>query len=445
MIGLYSLIIAAGVAFSTFAITTFNGFSDFQSKTSQLIDYDTTALASSTRIAKESSKFLTDLKLSLNGSSLSEASRPVELINELIDDLELHSENQLNKTISYGLKGKQDYKIELIQSGYIPPKFKDSDKKYASVILSEVERSQSSLRAHRSNLPIDDLYQFISDNKLKISETLLSSLFSDDKVEELKAKQSERGLNIVYGGLSLENLPNGLKLKLNKEEIMPLLLGANGNAAISQEKEYLTRTAIAQIRVGEVEEVISTPVITDPEEPDTKNPVVVKDPCWVFNTCPPPPINVRRLELALEVSPLSNRGFLFDPSSTINGSNPLQIINKKEGGYSSIFVNDNGYLQIAIGSISKKLGNKTKNIEFFENEEMKFDTTTLTFEDTEVPEGKEVIYSEDKKITMAIDAKGRTSYTTVKKAFTLGNGVTVPAGSVNMSISEHMIQLREAY
>ena len=136
------------------------------------------------------------------------------------------------------------------------------------------------------------------------------------------------------------------------------------------------------------------------------------------------------------MSPLSNRGFLFTPGEVIDKDNPLQIINKKEGGYSSIFVRDDGYLQVAIGSISKKLGNKTDNIQFFEDAEMKFDTAVLSFEDTEVPEGKTVKYSEDKKITMAIDAKGRTSYTTVKKAFTLGNGVTVPAGAVIASIKE---------
>ena len=156
MIGLYSLVIAAGIVFSTFAITTFNSFSTFQSRTSQLIDYDTTALASSTRIAKESSEFLTSLRGTLNGDDSSPSLRakrsnlPSELLETLIDDLKPHSDNQLSKTIAYGLDGEQDYKVELVNSDYIPVKLQPSDISYASVILS-LQGESPSLRATRQS------------------------------------------------------------------------------------------------------------------------------------------------------------------------------------------------------------------------------------------------------------------------------------------------------
>jgi len=282
MIGFYSLVLAVGVAFSTFAVTTFNSFQNFNSKTSQLIDYETTALASSNRVAKESSKFLNNLKTSLADSRDPEKEAitekepissgaaspspqdhlPIELLEELIANLEDHTDNQLNKTISYGLKGKQDYKLELIQSDYIPAKLKKEDKKYASTILL--------LRGAEGDVaiqPVEDLGSFIENNKLSISEKLLSDLFSEKKVEEILTKQEELGLIVSSSGLNLENLPNGLRLYLNKSVILSdsrhpehsegSHAPSGDSSTSSQDDDYLSRTAIAQIRVGEVKEVIT--------------------------------------------------------------------------------------------------------------------------------------------------------------------------------------------
>jgi len=207
MIGFYSLVVAIGIAVSGFMVTTYNGLSKFQSQTSQLVNYETTALASSNRIAKESAEFLTSLKPSLRGENemsevaiQSEVSSPAESLEELITNLEDHTDNQLSKTLSYGLKGKQDYKLELIQSDYIPAKLKDSDKKYVSVILSDksVILSDKSVILSEAKDPMQnlndveispspDLNNFIQNNKLKISEKLLSDLFSE--------KKSRRDLN----------------------------------------------------------------------------------------------------------------------------------------------------------------------------------------------------------------------------------------------------------
>jgi len=118
MIGFYSLVLAIGVAFSTFAVTTFNSVQKFNSKTSQFVDYETTALASSNRVAKESSKFLNNLKTSLADSSDLEKEAitekepissgaaspspqdhsPIELLEELITNLEDHTDNPVSYT-----------------------------------------------------------------------------------------------------------------------------------------------------------------------------------------------------------------------------------------------------------------------------------------------------------------------------------------------------------
>ena len=465
MIGFYSLVFAIGIAFSGFLITTYNGFSKFQSQTNQLVNYETTALASSNRIAKESAEFLTSLKESLRGVNEMndphvttflrtgcKAISPAELLEELITDLEAHSENQLSSTISYGLKGKEDYKLELVHSDYIPAKLKDSDKTYVSVILSDksVILSDKSVILSEAKDPMqnfeiqstEDLSRFIENEKLKVSKTLLNDLFSEEKVEEILTKQDELGLIVSSDGLRMTDLPNGLRLFLNKSVILseaknPMHQDSalDPSSTVQDDTdEYLSRTSIAQIRVGEVEEkigVVDPPVVVNPplvNPPVTQPPVVI----------PPvsePAIEVRRLELAINMVPLSQRGFLYDSNQPIDINNPLQIINRKEGGYSSIFIRDDGFLQISIGSISKKLGNQTANIDYFDKATLSLDTVTLSFDDQEFNSGDVVKVTEDRKVSLDIDPRGRTSYSVAKKDFIV-NDVIVPKGSIIAGIKE---------
>jgi len=233
----------------------------------------------------------------------------------------------------------------------------------------------------------------------------------------------------------MTDLPNGLRLYLNKSVILSVAKNPmHQDSALDPSptvqddtEQYLSRTAIAQIRVGEVEEEIS---VVDP-------PIVI-DPPVVDPPITEPPIEVRRLELAIDMVPLSERGFLYDSNQPIDINNPLQIINRKEGGYSSIFVRDDDFLQISIGSVSKKLGNETANIDYFDKATLSLDTVTLSFlslQDDAAISPAEVKITEDRKVSLDIDPRGRTSYSVAKKDFIV-NGVTVPAGTIITGIKK---------
>lgn len=97
-----------------------------------------------------------------------------------------------------------------------------------------------------------------------------------------------------------------------------------------------------QIRIAEpFNQTAIIPV--NPPQPPALPPTIISSPA------PKPSVNI--LQLNLSIIPASNRGILYDTSRAIDSSNPVRIINSAQGGYSSIFVQDDQYFNFSIGTI----------------------------------------------------------------------------------------------
>jgi hypothetical protein len=423
----YALILAAAIGISGFLITSFSSIQNFTKQSTALVDYETTALAAANRISKETSSFLTELELNLskalNDPSFEPSHSAQELLSFLGRELETGSNNQLTATLNQGLHGKQDYKLELLHSNYYPLKRKPSDPSFLSTTIKPSSADADS-RALASDLriePLRDFEDFYSNETLLVSKKLLEDLlFTESEIQAISKNASRFGVKLSNEGLRIEDLPNGLKLFLSKRSFI-------SDKTSTEADEYMSHTALAQLRLQERSE---TNIVYNPE-PQVITPVV-----------PVPPVIIRtrvqeleRLNLNLSMIPLSERGFLYDPSRVIDASNPLEIVNLREGGYSAVHVRDDGYLQVSIGSIETRLGSGNI-LNYYKTAALISDPASLIFysERFDTSPNVEVRINET-NINLDVAPRGRTNYTTASSSFVV-NGVTIPQGAVIVAVRQ---------
>jgi hypothetical protein len=408
-------------------ITSFSSIQNFTKQSTALVDYETTALAAANRISKETSSFLTELELNLskalNDPHFEPSHSAQELLSFLGRELETGSNNQLTATLNQGLHGKQDYKLELLHSNYYPLKRKPSDPSFLSTTIKPSSAAADS-RALASDLriePLRDFEDFYSNETLLVSKKLLEDLlFTEAEIQAISENTSRFGVKLSNKGLRIEDLPNGLKLYLSKRSFI-------SDKTSTEADEYMSHTAVAQLRLQERSQ---TNIVYNPE-PQVITPVVPAPPVIIGTRVQ----ELERLNLNLSMIPLTERGFLYDPSRVIDASNPLEIVNLREGGYSAVHVRDDGYLQVSIGSIETSLGSGNI-LNYYKTAELISDPASLSFysESFDTSPNVEVRINET-NINLDVAPRGRANYTTASSSFVV-NGVTIPQGAVIVAVRQ---------
>jgi hypothetical protein len=170
-------------------------------------------------------------------------------------------------------------------------------------------------------------------------------------------------------------------------------------------------------------------------EPSQEN-NITEPPAPPLPPIAPPPIkppsnpSVNILNLNLNIIPASDRGILYDTSKPIDSSNPVRVINSSQGGYSSIFVQDDQYYNFSIGTIPTSANglkpaptNKLdlKKITFLRGAVLQSSTAPLN-----LTLANQVI---TESYSLGVTAHGRLRYTVADKDFRI-NGFLVPAGFI---------------
>jgi hypothetical protein len=228
MIPFVAMAVMIAVSFSLFLLNTFTNFRDFHQRSQSLSLWDTMTLASTNRVVRETNGFLASLRESLLTSIKSydplsgridsslNAER-ISIIQDYLSKLDLRLQaSPLKHTIEFGLspfnnKGSKNYSdaytATLVHSDYVPVKFDDNVKTYASSLLTDQQVA--------TKLNIDDLEsRVISNDTLRISSELLAKLVDADSYKLIEANPGLFNIEITNVGLNLDNLPNGIEVNV---------------------------------------------------------------------------------------------------------------------------------------------------------------------------------------------------------------------------------------
>ncbi len=425
------LVIAIGIIFSLFLYSTFISFQKFHDRVNPFRNWDLASLASANRVSKESSEFLSALqesyKLSIEAfqSNSTTLDLQAETRNALLEQFSTKLTTALPSTINQGLnfnnanglndKQKyQDYTYSLIHSNYVPASIVAEDKKYTSTLISEDKVS--------STVDPQKITTLNDSGKLRVTENLLQTLLGANAAEIIKANQSHFATEIADDGLDVATLPTGVKLNIKYDSDL-----AADKTKIRETKLIST----AQIRIAEttINTVVPAPSVTPPALPPVTNPPpVIPNPpptsqppvTPIINPVPNPQIT----EIEFSLIPADKRAIVYDPTKPINKDNPIRIINTKEGGYSVLYVADDGYINVGIGDAKVNSVNTVKGTL---NANTTFSSATLTLVDENA--NTNLANSSGYSIKMDTLPRGKKRYTTTDTAFVV-NGIIIPKGFV---------------
>ena len=425
------LVIAIGIIFSLFLYSTFVSFQKFHERVNPFRNWDLASLASASRVSKESSEFLSALqesyKLSLqefqvNGTALdSQVEARNTLLGQFSAKLTATLPNTINQGLNFnnanGLNDKQkyqDYTYSLIHSSYVPASILAEDKKYTSTLISEDKVS--------ADIDTGRITTLNDSGKLKVTENLLQTLVGTDATEIIKANQSHFGTEIAPDGLDMATLPTGVKLNIKYDSDL-----ANDRTRMRETKLIST----AQIRIESAINTATPVPVTPPALPPVlvnPPPVITSTP--VITTQPPitpiinPVTNPQIAEIEFSLIPADKRAIVYDPTKPINKDNPIRIINTKEGGYSILYVADDGYINVGIGDAKT---NSVNTVKATLNANTTFSSATLTLVDENA--NTNLINSSGYSIKMDTLPRGKKRYTTTDTTFAI-NGIIIPKGFI---------------
>lgn len=199
-------------------------------------------------------------------------------------------------------------------------------------------------------------------------------------------------------------------------------------------------SAVAQIRFPEKKTATiipvnpPTPTVNPPVEvpvSSTPIPVIVNNPA-PSNPSPAPVID--QFDLILNLIPNSKLGIFYDRSKPITINNPVRIYNTRSGGYSSVYFDKDGFLQISVGVVPnefndvKPLGpNSTvdpKNLNFTDSATL---STYYSESEIDLSSAKSV---NSNSLSMDVLPRVNKRYGVVTKTFISASGIVVPQGSV---------------
>jgi|GEM_PF-2628801 len=447
-----SIVAVLGISLSLFLVTTFKGFDNYHQVENITRSYETSSLASASRVARSASNLIAALSSSLasaNATSSTEINNRYQALQNYLSEIDTSVSaspspvmNTFAKGLSYGSSRSlhKSYTIDLIQSNYLPAQTTSAEPRYAQTLISDtnVAKIISPVQL-RSDLDAGS-------GQLRVSSAMLAKLVTD--VSGIISNPSAYGLVIDSRGIDLANLPNGTRVDLQ----LPLAnLALNPSSDKNTTVKLVRKQAAAQIRFS-LSTVVVTPrppqclapriiingVCSDPQvaEPPTST-TPTGGPCndlWQWNAltqrCEQPSVE---LGLTLQAIPYDRIAVVYNPNKTIDSSNPVEIINKKSGGMNSIYAEANGDLQITIGAVPTKangIAGATTTLPNLDNVSVSA-TLYPAGEDEKLPSG--FAYIGTNNITLDTLPRARTRYGTVTNTFTF-NKTTIPAGSIIVAV-----------
>ncbi len=418
-----------GLTISLFLATTYQGFSNYHQIETISRSYDTSSIAAASTVSRSASNLLASLASSLASQSatsnteiaaryqaLEKYLEEVDTLNSTVNPSRLVSTINKGLTLASSRSLHRAYSIDLIQSAYIPAKITETDKRYAQTLISEDLLAKT--------LTINDLAtDFVAaPNRLRISSKLLGQLLSNPT--KVLADPSAYALEISDRGLDLANLPNGVQIKWQLPLANLALASSEPKVAPLVGEHELRRQALAQIRLQATTTVVEpAPIIVD-------NPIV-SVPVSTPVVIPPPAIvtaTPTAIDLVLNAIPNERVGIIYNPNKSIDENNPIQIINKKFGGMTSLYKASNGDLQISIGMIPTKAnGIKAFGNDLPKNLDADFELSATLYDlnaDGDIANAS---------VHLDVIPKMHTRYGTVSSSFKY-NGQLIAVGSVIVAI-----------
>ena len=212
------LLISLATSFSVFLGQSYQNSQTYHSKVQSLSNFDTMSLAAASRVSKETNIFLLNLQTYLNNSieakSQGQKINNAELeniFNNYLKNINPHEINQLNETIKFVINQVPDskdlsYETQLLNSAYLPAKLSSNAPGYVSSLITQkqVEKYTS----------INELENFYRSPNLHINMELVSALVNPKNLSVIASHPEEFGLAISSDGLSVDNLPNGVSIKI---------------------------------------------------------------------------------------------------------------------------------------------------------------------------------------------------------------------------------------
>ncbi len=443
MIPYSAIVTVIGLTISLFLATTYQGFNNYYEIESITRSYDTSSIAAASSVSRSASNLLSGLATSLASQSATgstEMANRYQLLQKYFDEIDTvtatANPSLLVDTIAKGLSYGSDktihrvYTVDLIQSGYIPAKASATDKRYAQTLVTE-DHIAKVINTNNLRSDFD-----ATNNQIRISSKLLSTLVSNPA--PILASPSSYGFVISDIGLDLANIPNGAQVAWQ----VPLANLALSSAKTKPEGEKeVRRTAVAQIRFTSstltVLPSVSPPVVIVPSIPVTPPPPVC-NAGWQLNTvtnqCEK---SIPAIDLMLQAIPNNKVGIVFNPNLPLSASNPIEIVNKKTGGFNSIYKEPDGDLHISIGAVPTKLNGITNFGTPPKVLEGEYEVTATLYD---MNEGDEVgpglvLGGSAPGATITLDTLPRikTRYGTVSSSFKF-NGRSVTAGSIVVGV-----------
>jgi hypothetical protein len=216
------LLISLAASFSVFLGQSYKTSQAYHSKVQSLSNFDTMSLAASSRVAKETNQFLIDLQNYLNkslenksqGQSIAK-NQVREIFYEYLSKINPEETNQLNQTIDFVINQAPQAKdiireTRLINSSYLPSKLSATSPSYISTLITNQQIQKF--------IDINSLDDYFLEENLKINSELIALLLNTQDYGSIISNPREFGLEISPQGLSLNDLPNGISIKLSKED-----------------------------------------------------------------------------------------------------------------------------------------------------------------------------------------------------------------------------------
>ncbi len=374
-----------------------------------------TSLTASKRLAIESSNFIQNLQKSIlacktalekeqNDNYICKTDYQ-QILDTFLNNIQMHKQNQLNKTIKFGLefnnKNFEFYEYELKHTNFFKTAYVKGDPIYNSKIFD---------RDLVVNVDLQDLRNIVANDYLAIDASFLKKIIGEENLEFVNKHKEQFKISFA-----------DCKTFILKEESLPNALNLMITLKSKVDDEKLLKE---QILSGSQLRLASSPSTNSLEPICNQCNCPNQDPCKTVSVDDTTQI-ITRQELRFNIfEAISGRGFFYDQSQTISSLNPLNIVNTSTNRFTSVYANENNFLQVNLGYLNSssvlRPMQRTTQIQGFDFASIVIDDSAPT---------KKNFSIETNVINTDIMPRVMKRYMTAKKDFFV-NGKLVSKGSI---------------
>ena len=339
-----------------------------------------------------------------------------------------------------------DFDFTLGRSEFYEIRDQSSDPQYKSTLISADRLKYFD----REIFYASDFYQQFSYDwdYLKITKELLRLLVRNNSdYAEILENQEEYGIYVHHDGLAIEQFPNAVTL----EAQYPVFDFTDKE---NRKFRHINMIGTAQIDIVSVHDI---PEMSFPEI-DTSPAPTPSEPQKKEDSYEPPATISTQFDIGIRALPSNTHGIYSEEGVAISEDNPLRIVSSKSGGLSTLFINEEGHIEMSIGRVfdgdtriirpqnhlelndihiqtqdifdetigpESLLRGKLADIEFHQDEDDKEWTKTSTpqqFENADILESKP-------DLILDMLPRQYNRYGTVKESFNV-NGIFIPEDAV---------------